>query len=83
MRDKTGVPINEAVQVLNMGVDLLRAWIQMGTCPFGEYIKPENNERGAYYIHPNRLRIYNEGLDMYSCRRCAHMKDHDPLKDDL
>ena len=56
--------IAEAAKRLGMSQEMLRLWIQHGTCPFGEGIKKYT--RWNYYICETRLNAWISGKDIKS-----------------
>lgn len=52
--------IPQAAEKLNLSPQLLRIWIQKGTCPFG-YVVNESKQHRAYYINEERMKLWIEG----------------------
>lgn len=51
--------IKEAAQQLRLSDQLVRVWIQNGTCPFGYIIR--DGSRRTYFINEAQLRQFIEG----------------------
>ncbi len=63
--EKPSISMREASILLGMDRETLSYWIRSGKCPFGEYIKGEDREKGAYYINRTRLDSYIHAEDMH------------------
>lgn len=48
---------------IQLSEQLIRVWIQSGSCPFGYVIRPKNkrNGRNTYYINEQALKNFIEG----------------------
>ena len=55
--------ISEASKKLNLSEQLLRCWIQSGSCEFGYIIRPKASRTGrnTYYINEQALKDFIEG----------------------
>ena len=51
--------VPEAAKKLNLSEQLLRVWIQNGTCPFGVILR--SSKRKTYYIQEDRMKAWCEG----------------------
>ena len=51
--------IKQAAQQLRLSEQLVRVWIQNGTCPFGYIVRP--GDRKTYYINEQALKNFIEG----------------------
>ena len=51
--------IKQAAQQLKLSDQLIRVWIQNGTCPFGYIVR--NGDRKTYYINEAELRQFING----------------------
>ena len=51
--------VPQAAQQLNLSSQLLRVWIQNGTCPFGLIIR--KGQRNTYLINDNAFKKFKEG----------------------
>jgi excisionase family DNA binding protein len=51
--------IKQAAQQLRLSEQLVRVWIQNGTCPFGYIVRP--GDRKTYYINEAELKKFING----------------------
>ena len=51
--------IKQAAQQLRLSEQLIRVWIQNGTCPFGYIIRA--GQRKTYYVNESELRKFING----------------------
>lgn len=51
--------IPQASKQLNLSPQLIRVWIQNGTCPFGYVVR--QGERNTYLINEERMKLWIEG----------------------
>lgn len=51
--------IKQAAQQLNLSEQLIRVWIQNGTCPFGYIVRP--GERNTYFVNEAELKKFING----------------------
>lgn len=51
--------IKQAAQQLNLSEQLIRVWIQNGTCPFGYIVR--HGERNTYFVNEAELKKFING----------------------
>ena len=55
--------VTEASKELNLSPQLLRCWIQSGTCEFGFIVRPKAKQTGrnSYYVCEERMKAWMRG----------------------